>query len=95
MTSKAETPINVALTLVAAIFVALMLASLVPSVQEPTAVRNSARVFVLREYMCESDKGPAKVIEYFVDGLPSIAVFYDGDAEQLEAFRKYLERVGR
>lgn len=53
------------------------------------------QVFVLREYMCESDKGPAKVIEYFVNGLPSVVVFYDGDAEKLEAFRKYLRRVGQ
>lgn len=60
-----------------------------------SANEEQSRVFVLREYMCESDRGPAKVIEYFVDGLPSVAVFYAGDAEQLEAFRKYLERVGR
>lgn len=59
------------------------------------ANEDQSRVFVLREYMCETDKGPAKVVEYFVDGLPSVAVFYDGDAEKLEAFRKYLERVGR
>lgn len=59
------------------------------------ANEEQSRVFILREYMCESDKGPAKVIEYFVDGLPSVAVFYDSDAEKLEAFRKYLRKVGQ
>lgn len=95
MTSKVETTINVALTLTATVCVVLMLTSLVPSAQETPATLKNTHVFVLREYMCETDKGPAKVVEYFVDGLPSVAVFYNDDAEKLEAFRKYLERVGR
>lgn len=54
-----------------------------------------SRLFIMREYMTETDRGPAKIIEYFIDGLPSVAVFYDSDAEQLEKFRAYLRSVSR
>lgn len=92
MTSKVEI-VDAALALTVA--VVLTLALLLPSVQKTVTVSNNTRVFVFREYMRETDKGPAKVVEYFVDGLPSVVVFYNDDAEKLEAFRKYLERVGR
>lgn len=61
-----------------------------------TKSREVPEILILKEFVVETyDRGPARVVEYFVNGHAMNAVFYENDDEEYARFMAYLTALGR
>ncbi len=86
---------NYSLTVAGVCFILIIGLVFVASVFRVSASTARPEVFILREYVVETDKGPALLVDYTIGGMASNAFFYDNEMDTYLAFKEMLKREGR